>query len=87
MHCGEKVTSQGGPEGLLLCNDKLEVKTSLASNVDLQYFNLIIVHITRHQLSEFVLIVPKLRTCLATYIFWVKVTRNVCAISGTETVG
>jgi hypothetical protein len=48
---------------------------------------LTVIYITRHQLSEFILVIPELRPCLATYIFWVKITRNVCAISGTEAIG
>jgi len=34
-----------------------------------------------------VLIVNELQICCATYIFWVKVTRNMRSISGAETVG
>jgi hypothetical protein len=34
-----------------------------------------------------VLIVNDLQVYCATYIFWVKVTRNMCSISGAETVG
>jgi len=41
----------------------------------------------RCHMFDIVLIVKELQICCATYIFWVKVTRYMCSISGAETIG